>query len=154
MLTRKAVAACVEHGVDTLVIVGGVAANARVRSLAEERCRAAGVELRMPPPWLCTDNGAMIAAVGDPLVRAGAAPAPLDVSVDPSAPLEYATLHPAGAAGPADRARLTAHRGPAGREAPLPSRRRAGRAKVTARSTPRSTAGPARSPSGGRDSGS
>ncbi|MFD9588950.1 MULTISPECIES: tRNA (adenosine(37)-N6)-threonylcarbamoyltransferase complex transferase subunit TsaD [unclassified Streptomyces] len=98
VLTRKAVAACVEHGVDTLVIVGGVAANARVRSLAEDRCRAAGVELRVPPPWLCTDNGAMIAAVGDLLVRAGAAPAPLDVSIDPSAPLEYAALHPAGAA--------------------------------------------------------
>ncbi|MFG2437247.1 tRNA (adenosine(37)-N6)-threonylcarbamoyltransferase complex transferase subunit TsaD [Streptomyces sp. NPDC048508] len=94
VLTRKAVAACVEHGVDTLVIVGGVAANARVRSLAEERCRAAGVELRVPPPRLCTDNGAMIAAVGDLLFRAGAEPAPLDVSVDPSAPLERAALHP------------------------------------------------------------
>ena len=36
----------------------------------------------------------MIAAVGDLLVRAGARPAPLDVSIDPSAPLEYAALHP------------------------------------------------------------
>ncbi|MGF0177041.1 tRNA (adenosine(37)-N6)-threonylcarbamoyltransferase complex transferase subunit TsaD [Streptomyces sp. Marseille-Q5077] len=97
VLTRKAVAACVEHGVGTLVVVGGVAANSRVRSLAEERCRAAGVELRVPPLRLCTDNGAMIAAVGDLLVRAGAEPAPLDVSIDPSAPLEYAALHPVAA---------------------------------------------------------
>ncbi|MFG2474925.1 tRNA (adenosine(37)-N6)-threonylcarbamoyltransferase complex transferase subunit TsaD [Streptomyces fagopyri] len=95
VLTGKAVAACTEHGVGTLVVVGGVAANSRVRSLAEERCRAAGVELRLPPLGLCTDNGAMIAAVGDLLVRAGAVPAPLDVSIDPSAPLEYAALHPA-----------------------------------------------------------
>ncbi|MFF7800088.1 tRNA (adenosine(37)-N6)-threonylcarbamoyltransferase complex transferase subunit TsaD [Streptomyces olivaceus] len=94
VLTRKAVAACEEHGVGTLVVVGGVAANSRVRSLAEERCRAAGIELRVPPLRLCTDNGAMIAAVGDLLVRAGAEPAPLDVSIDPSAPLEYAALHP------------------------------------------------------------
>ncbi|MEV5918544.1 tRNA (adenosine(37)-N6)-threonylcarbamoyltransferase complex transferase subunit TsaD [Streptomyces griseoincarnatus] len=94
VLTRKAVAACKEHGVGTLVVVGGVAANSRVRSLAEERCRAAGIELRVPPLRLCTDNGAMIAAVGDLLVRAGAEPASLDVSVDPSAPLEYAALHP------------------------------------------------------------
>ncbi|ALV53511.1 tRNA threonylcarbamoyl adenosine modification protein TsaD [Streptomyces sp. 4F] len=94
VLTRKAVAACVEHGVGTLVVVGGVAANSRMRSLAEERCRAAGIELRVPPLRLCTDNGAMIAAVGDLLVRAEAAPAPLDVSIDPSAPLEYAALHP------------------------------------------------------------
>ncbi|MEU1942022.1 tRNA (adenosine(37)-N6)-threonylcarbamoyltransferase complex transferase subunit TsaD [Streptomyces sp. NPDC020125] len=94
VLTRKAVEACAEHGVDTLVVVGGVAANSRVRSLAEERCRTAGITLRVPPLRLCTDNGAMIAAVGDLLVRAGAEPAPLDMSIDPSAPLEYAALHP------------------------------------------------------------
>lgn len=97
VLTRKAVAACVERGVGTLVVVGGVAANSRVRSLAEERCRDAGIALRVPPLGLCTDNGAMIAAVGDLLLRAGAVPAPLNVSIDPSAPLEHAALHPAAA---------------------------------------------------------
>ncbi|MFJ6747807.1 tRNA (adenosine(37)-N6)-threonylcarbamoyltransferase complex transferase subunit TsaD [Streptomyces sp. NPDC091266] len=97
VLTRKAVAACAEHGVRTLVVVGGVAANSRVRSLAEERCAAAGITLRVPPLRLCTDNGAMIAAIGDLLVRAGAEPAPLDVSIDPSAPLTYAALHPVAA---------------------------------------------------------
>ncbi|CAM5595773.1 tRNA (adenosine(37)-N6)-threonylcarbamoyltransferase complex transferase subunit TsaD [Streptomyces avidinii] len=94
VLTRKAVAACRAHGVGTLVVVGGVAANSRVRALAEARCRSAGITLRVPSLKLCTDNGAMIAAVGDLLVRAGAEPAPLDVSIDPSAPLEYAALHP------------------------------------------------------------
>ncbi|MGC5346875.1 tRNA (adenosine(37)-N6)-threonylcarbamoyltransferase complex transferase subunit TsaD [Streptomyces sp. DT171] len=94
VLTRKALAACRAYGVRTLVIVGGVAANSRVRALAEERCAAAGVGLRVPPLSLCTDNGAMIAAVGDLLLRAGADPAPWDLSVDPSAPLEYASLHP------------------------------------------------------------
>ncbi|MCM2393023.1 tRNA (adenosine(37)-N6)-threonylcarbamoyltransferase complex transferase subunit TsaD [Streptomyces albipurpureus] len=94
VLTRKAVAACLDHHVSTLVVVGGVAANSRVRALAEERCRAAGITLRVPRPGLCTDNGAMIAAVGDLLVRAGAEPAPLEVSIDPSAPLEYAALQP------------------------------------------------------------
>ncbi|MFG3254230.1 tRNA (adenosine(37)-N6)-threonylcarbamoyltransferase complex transferase subunit TsaD [Streptomyces sp. NPDC048172] len=96
VLTRKAVAACRAHGVGTLVVVGGVAANSRVRSLAEERCAASGIELRVPPLRLCTDNGAMIAAVGDLLVRAGAEPAPLDLAVDPSAPLERAALQPRG----------------------------------------------------------
>ncbi|MFE3017010.1 tRNA (adenosine(37)-N6)-threonylcarbamoyltransferase complex transferase subunit TsaD [Streptomyces sp. NPDC059256] len=94
VLTRKAVAACRDHDVPTLVVVGGVAANSRVRALAEERCRAAGITLRVPRMGLCTDNGAMIAAVGDLLVRAGVEPAPLDVSIDPSAPLEYASLQP------------------------------------------------------------
>lgn len=95
VLTRKAVAACKEHDVGTLVVVGGVAANSRVRSLAQARCTSAGISLRVPPLRLCTDNGAMIAAVGDLLVRSGAKPAPLDMAVDPSAPLEYAALHPA-----------------------------------------------------------
>lgn len=79
VLTRKA------YGVKTLIVVGGVAANSRVRGLAEQRCAAARVELRVPPMTLCTDNGAMIAVVGDLLVRSGAEPAPLDVSIDPSA---------------------------------------------------------------------
>ncbi|MGX2992985.1 tRNA (adenosine(37)-N6)-threonylcarbamoyltransferase complex transferase subunit TsaD [Streptomyces sp. JNUCC 64] len=94
VLTRKALRACLDHEVKTLIVVGGVAANSRVRALAERRCAAAGVELRVPPMTLCTDNGAMIAAVGDLLVRSGAEPAPLDVSIDPSAPLEYAALTP------------------------------------------------------------
>ena len=41
VLTAKAIDACREHGVDTLVIGGGVAANSRLRALAEERARAA-----------------------------------------------------------------------------------------------------------------
>lgn len=104
VLTRKALAACRQYDVRTLVVVGGVAANSRVRALAEERCAAAGVELRVPPLTLCTDNGAMIAAVGDLLVRAGADPAQLNVSIDPSAPLEYAALHPVAAPARAARA--------------------------------------------------
>ncbi|MFB8025505.1 MULTISPECIES: tRNA (adenosine(37)-N6)-threonylcarbamoyltransferase complex transferase subunit TsaD [unclassified Streptomyces] len=102
VLTRKAVRACRDHAVKTLVVVGGVAANSRFRALAGQRCAAAGIELRVPRMTLCTDNGAMIAAVGDLLVRSGAEPAPLDVSVDPSAPLEFAALTPT--AGPAVRA--------------------------------------------------
>ncbi|MFZ4299851.1 tRNA (adenosine(37)-N6)-threonylcarbamoyltransferase complex transferase subunit TsaD [Streptomyces cinereoruber] len=94
VLSRKALAACRAYDVKTLIVVGGVAANSRVRALTERRCAAAGVELRVPPMTLCTDNGAMIAAVGDLLVRSGAEPAPLDVSIDPSTPLEYASLTP------------------------------------------------------------
>ncbi|MFD4397641.1 tRNA (adenosine(37)-N6)-threonylcarbamoyltransferase complex transferase subunit TsaD [Kitasatospora sp. NPDC058478] len=94
VLTRKAVRACTDHGIGTLVVVGGVAANSRVRSLAEERCAAAGIALRVPPLRLCTDNGAMVAAIGDLLVRSGAEPAPAELSVDPSAPLEFAALTP------------------------------------------------------------
>src|SRR6185312_9413511 len=62
VLTKKAVRAATVLGVNTLLIAGGVAANSRLRALAEERCAAAGLTLRVPRPRLCTDNGAMIAA--------------------------------------------------------------------------------------------
>ncbi|RJQ78783.1 tRNA (adenosine(37)-N6)-threonylcarbamoyltransferase complex transferase subunit TsaD [Pseudonocardiaceae bacterium YIM PH 21723] len=91
-LTRKAILACRLHDVSTLVVVGGVAANSRVRSLAAERCAAAGIELRVPPMRLCTDNGAMIAAVGDLLVRAEAKPASLSLATHPSIELTWAQL--------------------------------------------------------------
>ncbi len=72
VLTMKAVRAATELGVSTLLIAGGVAANSRLRELAEERCAANGLTLRIPRPRLCTDNGAMIASFAAHLVAAGA----------------------------------------------------------------------------------
>jgi tRNA N6-adenosine threonylcarbamoyltransferase len=92
VLTSKALLACRQQDVRELVVVGGVAANSRVRSLAEQRCAEAGITLRVPPMRLCTDNGAMIAAVGDLLVRAGAEPTDLSISARPSVLLERAQL--------------------------------------------------------------
>lgn len=90
VLTRKAVDACEEHGVPRLVLGGGVAANARVRELAAERCAQRGIELRVPPLRLCTDNGAMIAAVGALLVQAGRVPSPPDFPADSTLPVAVA----------------------------------------------------------------
>lgn len=73
VLTQKAIAAATEHGIDTLLIGGGVAANSRLRELAADRARAAGLELRIPPRELCTDNGAMVAALGALRLQAGRA---------------------------------------------------------------------------------
>ena len=84
VLTAKAVRACREHGVEHLLIGGGVAANSRLRALAQERCDAAGIVLRVPRPGLCTDNGAMVAALGERMAAAGVAPSPLDLPADSS----------------------------------------------------------------------
>jgi N6-L-threonylcarbamoyladenine synthase len=87
VLTRKAVDACRAHGVGHLVIGGGVAANSRLRALAEERCTAAGLRLRVPRPGLCTDNGAMVAALGAELVARGAEPSAVDFAADSGLPV-------------------------------------------------------------------
>jgi N6-L-threonylcarbamoyladenine synthase len=87
VLTRKAVLACTEQGVDHLLVGGGVAANSRLRAVAEERCRVEGITLRVPRPGLCTDNGAMVAALGAELVARGTAASPLDLPADSSMPV-------------------------------------------------------------------
>jgi N6-L-threonylcarbamoyladenine synthase len=87
VLTRKAVAACRAHGVDDLLIGGGVAANTRLRAMAQERCEAAGIRLRVPRPGLCTDNGAMVAALGAAMVARGRLPSDLDLPADSSMPV-------------------------------------------------------------------
>ncbi|MDR2984161.1 MAG: tRNA (adenosine(37)-N6)-threonylcarbamoyltransferase complex transferase subunit TsaD [Nocardiopsaceae bacterium] len=87
VLTRKAVDACLKHDVGYLVISGGVAANSRLRALAQQRCEAAGIRLRVPRPGLCTDNGAMVAALGADLVAAGAEPSGADFAADSGLPV-------------------------------------------------------------------
>jgi N6-L-threonylcarbamoyladenine synthase len=94
VLTRKALLACQEHGVDHLVIGGGVAANSRLRAMAQERCDDAGVRLRVPRPGLCTDNGAMVAALGAELVGRGRTPSALTLPADSSLPVTTVTVTP------------------------------------------------------------
>ncbi len=91
VLLMKAIKACVDSGIDSLVIAGGVAANSRLREVAQERCASAKIELRTPPPALCTDNGAMVAALGSLAISAGRPPSKLGISatstLSPTQPL-------------------------------------------------------------------
>ena len=87
VLTRKAVRACKDEGVDHLMIGGGVAANTRLRALALERCERAGITLRVPRPKLCTDNGAMVAALGAEMVARNRPVSDLELSADSSLPV-------------------------------------------------------------------
>jgi N6-L-threonylcarbamoyladenine synthase len=58
-LAEKTARAAAEHGVRSVLLGGGVAANSALRA---EIARRVGMPLRVPPPRLCTDNGAMIGA--------------------------------------------------------------------------------------------
>ncbi|MFE3222612.1 tRNA (adenosine(37)-N6)-threonylcarbamoyltransferase complex transferase subunit TsaD [Nocardia sp. NPDC059228] len=92
VLTMKAVRAVQDTGVDTLVLGGGATANSRIRSMAEERCTAAGITLRVPKPRLCTDNGVMIATLGAHVIAGGAEPSELSVATDPGLPVSTSHL--------------------------------------------------------------
>ncbi len=87
VLVRKALDAASDQGIDDLLIGGGVAANSRLRAMAEERAARLGIRVRVPRPGLCTDNGAMIAALGSELVARGRAPSALDLPADSSQPI-------------------------------------------------------------------
>ena len=92
ILLTKALAACADYGVPRLLLGGGVIANARLREVAVQRTDAAGITLRIPPLDLCTDNGAMIAALGAQLVMNGHAPSGLDFGADSTLPVSVITL--------------------------------------------------------------
>ena len=87
VITAKAVLACREHGITNVLLGGGVAANSRLRQLTEQRCSAAGIRLHVPPLDLCTDNGAMVAALGAQLVMAGTEPSGIRFAPDSSMPV-------------------------------------------------------------------
>jgi N6-L-threonylcarbamoyladenine synthase len=80
-LSRKAVAAARRLGVPQLVLCGGVAANSRLRALTVERAAEREIRVFLPPPRLCTDNGAMIAVAGHEAHRRGVRAGP-DLGVD------------------------------------------------------------------------
>ena len=70
-----------------MLIGGGVAANSRLRALAERARSRRGIRVRVPRPGLCTDNGAMVAALGSEMVARGRTPSDLDLPADSSMPV-------------------------------------------------------------------
>ncbi|GAA3014061.1 tRNA (adenosine(37)-N6)-threonylcarbamoyltransferase complex transferase subunit TsaD [Microbacterium aurantiacum] len=102
VLVTKALAACRDHGVPRLLLGGGVIANRRLREVALERAAEAGVAVRIPPLSLCTDNGAMIAALAAELIRSGRPASTLEFGADSTLPVteiqvaarEAAEAHP------------------------------------------------------------
>src|SRR5262249_62130102 len=70
-LCDRTFAAAEQTGTATILVSGGVAANAQLRSAFEERGKSAGIQTFFPSRALSTDNAAMIAAAAYPRLRAG-----------------------------------------------------------------------------------
>ena len=71
VLVAKTMRAVTQTGVRTVVIGGGVAANRKLREQLASACQRRGITLHLTPMCYCTDNGAMIAAMGSELFLAG-----------------------------------------------------------------------------------
>ena len=82
VLVGKTFAAALRHGVGSVIVGGGVAANSRLRQRLRARAREEGIQLHLAPARLCTDNAAMVAGMGCRLLAAGRT-ATLDVEAVP-----------------------------------------------------------------------
>ncbi|WP_373456778.1 tRNA (adenosine(37)-N6)-threonylcarbamoyltransferase complex transferase subunit TsaD [Brevibacterium sp. 50QC2O2] len=88
VLVRKTLMAAEDTGIDHVLLGGGVAANRRLRETLAEACAKHGVTLRVPPLDLCTDNGAMVAALGAEIVSRGLPASDFGFGVDSSLEVE------------------------------------------------------------------
>lgn len=92
IMTDAAVRAAKNHGLDTIVVAGGVAANERLREVMRQKAEEYGFRVCYPPLTLCTDNAAMIASEAYNLIRSGAEAA--DISLDASATVRITDVKP------------------------------------------------------------
>ena len=90
VLVERSCACAKQQGLETLVLVGGVAANKRLRRLLEERCRRDGLNWRVAPLPYCTDNAAMIGVAAAQRLSAGLQSS-MELAVAPRLPLEEAS---------------------------------------------------------------
>jgi N6-L-threonylcarbamoyladenine synthase len=86
VLVTKTIRAARQTGARSIVLGGGVAANAALRERLSGEAGTMGVPLIVPRPGLCTDNGAMIGAAGARRFEAGERSG-LDLDATPSLPL-------------------------------------------------------------------
>lgn len=69
VLVEKTYRAAKQYGVNQLIVAGGVSANRSLRKVIEEQFQNSGIDVSVPPLYLCTDNAAMIGAAASILYR-------------------------------------------------------------------------------------
>ena len=87
VLTQKALRAAREFEVKKIAVVGGVAANRRLREVLPERAKERGFSVYFPPQELCTDNAAMVAACALFHHQELGEESPVDISAAPNSNL-------------------------------------------------------------------
>ncbi len=90
-LVRVTLLTLKRHKLRDLVVAGGVAANAGLRAALTEACRRDRVRLWPVPVAYCGDNGAMVACLGEALLRAGHRDDPFTLDAQPTGEVRRAT---------------------------------------------------------------
>jgi N6-L-threonylcarbamoyladenine synthase len=89
VLVERSCRCAADQNLATLVLVGGVAANRRLRALLERRAAEQGLHWRVAPLAYCTDNAAMVGVAAEQRLLAGLR-SPLELGVSARLPLEEA----------------------------------------------------------------
>jgi N6-L-threonylcarbamoyladenine synthase len=71
VLVEKTLRAAQMFSIKKVVVCGGVAANGRLRERFREEADSRGIEVYIPPALFCTDNAAMVAVVGEDILKRG-----------------------------------------------------------------------------------
>ncbi len=90
VLVERSLRCCRDAGLHQLVLVGGVAANLRLRRQMSERAAACGVQVQIAPLAFCTDNAAMVGAAALQRLRGAQGFSSLRLGVSARWPLERA----------------------------------------------------------------
>ncbi len=87
-LAEKAVKACKNSGLDSLVVAGGVGANSRLKERLNKLCDENNITFYSPALKYCTDNGAMIGSMAYYMIRDGIGLAEFDLTAKPNVELK------------------------------------------------------------------
>ena len=90
VLVERSLRCAVDRGLNTLVLVGGVAANQRLREMIVKQADAQAIKINIAPKGFCTDNAAMIGAAALKRLELGVTASSLDLGVCPRWPLDQA----------------------------------------------------------------
>ncbi len=92
VLVERSLRCALDQGLDTLVLVGGVAANKRLRAMMLEKASENSINIALAPMEFCTDNAAMIGAAALLRLSTKKNKSSMDLGVSARWPLEKSDL--------------------------------------------------------------